>query len=39
VTDHRINFTVHELDRILEGHMEPLIEALAAAQLEERLEE
>ena len=39
VTDHRINFTVHELDRILEGHLEPLIEALAAAQLEERLEE
>lgn len=39
VTDHRINFTVHELDRILEGHLEPLIDALAAAQLEERLEE
>ncbi|HUF30815.1 MAG TPA: peptide chain release factor-like protein, partial [Gemmatimonadaceae bacterium] len=39
VTDHRINFTVHELERILEGNLEPLIEALASAQLEERLEE
>jgi peptide chain release factor 1 len=39
VTDHRINFTVHDLDRILEGELDPLVEALGAAQLEERLQE
>ncbi|HSJ62387.1 MAG TPA: peptide chain release factor 1 [Gemmatimonadaceae bacterium] len=39
VTDHRINFTVHDLDRILEGELHPLVEALGAAQLEERLQE
>jgi peptide chain release factor 1 len=39
VTDHRINFTLHDLDRILEGELEPLVDALGQAQLEERLEE
>jgi peptide chain release factor 1 len=39
VTDHRINFTVHDLDRILEGELEPIVEALGQAQLEELLEE
>jgi peptide chain release factor 1 len=39
VTDHRINFTVHDLDRILEGEMDAIVEALGAAQLEERLQE
>jgi peptide chain release factor 1 len=39
VTDHRINFTLHDLDRILEGELEPLVTALGQAQLEERLEE
>jgi peptide chain release factor 1 len=39
VTDHRINFTMHDLDRVLEGELEPLVEALGQAQLEERLRE
>ncbi|MBI4368527.1 MAG: peptide chain release factor 1 [Candidatus Omnitrophica bacterium] len=29
VTDHRINFTLHSLSDILDGHLEELIEALA----------
>jgi peptide chain release factor 1 len=37
VTDHRIGLTIHELDRTLEGDIEPLIEALALAGVEERL--
>ncbi len=28
VTDHRINLTLHSLDRVIEGEVEPLIEAL-----------
>ena len=39
VTDHRINLTMHGLDRVLEGELEPLVEALGQAQLEERLRE
>jgi peptide chain release factor 1 len=37
VTDHRINFTIHELSRTLEGELDPLIEALAMAEVEEKL--
>ena len=37
VTDHRINYTVHELDRVLDGALDELIEALAVADVEERL--
>ena len=37
ITDHRINFTVHELTRTLGGEIEPLIDALALADVEERL--
>jgi peptide chain release factor 1 len=37
VTDHRINYTVHELDRVLDGELDELIEALAVADVEERL--
>ncbi len=37
VTDHRINFTIHELSRTLDGELDPLIEALAMAEVEERL--
>jgi len=37
VTDHRINFTVHELDRVLDGELDELIDALAIADVEERL--
>jgi peptide chain release factor 1 len=37
VTDHRINYTVHELDRVLDGELGELIDALAVADVEERL--
>jgi len=30
VTDHRIGLTLHELDRVMEGGIEPLIDALSA---------
>ncbi|MEX0979977.1 MAG: peptide chain release factor 1 [Gemmatimonadota bacterium] len=39
VTDHRINLTLHRLEEILDGDMDELLEALALAQEEERLEE
>ena len=28
ITDHRINFSIMELDRVMEGNLEPIIEAL-----------
>jgi peptide chain release factor 1 len=37
VTDHRINLTLHQLDAILEGDLDDLIEALRAAGLRERI--
>jgi peptide chain release factor 1 len=37
VTDHRINYTVHELERVLGGELDPLLEQLALADVEERL--
>lgn len=37
VTDHRIGLTLHSLPRIMEGELEPVIEALARADHEERL--
>jgi len=43
VTDHRIGLTLHELDRVMEGAIDPLIEALTAhhqaALLESQREE
>ena len=36
VTDHRIGFTSHNLPAILDGAVEPLIEALRLAEVEER---
>jgi peptide chain release factor 1 len=38
VTDHRIGLTMHELSRILEGEIGPIIEALRQADIEERLD-
>jgi peptide chain release factor 1 len=32
VTDHRINLTIHQLDSVLDGALDPLIEALATAE-------
>jgi peptide chain release factor 1 len=39
VTDHRINLTLHELTRVLNGEIDPFIEALKVADVEERLGE
>jgi peptide chain release factor 1 len=37
VTDHRIGLQRHDLQRVLDGHIEPFIEALQMADVEERL--
>jgi len=37
VTDHRIGFTLHQLDRVLEGELDPLINALKEHDRETRL--
>jgi peptide chain release factor 1 len=39
VTDHRIGLTLYKLDRIIDGEIEELIEALSVADQEERLKE
>ena len=39
VTDHRINLTLHELTKVLNGEIEPFIEALRVADIEEKLGE
>jgi peptide chain release factor 1 len=39
ITDHRINFTSHDLTRIMDGDIGKLIEALKLADTEERLAE
>ena len=36
VTDHRINLSVHNLDDVLNGHIEPLVEALRMASRQEQ---
>lgn len=37
LTDHRINLTVYSLDKVMEGEMEEILEALAAYDQAERL--
>jgi peptide chain release factor 1 len=37
VTDHRIGFTVNTLDRVMEGEMEPIIDALIHFDQEQKL--
>jgi len=39
VTDHRIKLTLHQLDAILGGDLDDLVEALRAAGMEERLQQ
>jgi peptide chain release factor 1 len=39
VTDHRINFTAHNLPAVLEGDLDALTDALVAADMAERLAE
>lgn len=38
VTDHRVNVTIHQLDRFMEGEIEPVLEPLRAAFEAERLQ-
>jgi peptide chain release factor 1 len=37
ITDHRIGFTTHDLSGVMDGHIEPIVEALRLADVEERL--
>ncbi len=37
VTDHRINFSIMELDRVMDGGLEPIIEALITEDLKRKL--
>lgn len=37
VTDHRIGFTIQQLDRVMEGKLEPVIEALITAEQKKAL--
>ena len=39
VTDHRIKLTVHNLDQVLDGDLNDVIEALRLADQEERLQD
>jgi peptide chain release factor 1 len=39
VTDHRIGLTLHELQRVIDGEIDPFIDALRLADVEERLRE
>ena len=38
VTDHRIGLTVHNIPAIMSGEIDPVVEALAAADRAERLQ-
>ncbi|GJG84887.1 peptide chain release factor 1 [Gemmatimonadetes bacterium T265] len=37
VTDHRIGLTLYDLPRVMDGDLAPLVDALAVAEVEERL--
>jgi len=39
IADHRIGFKAHNLDQVLDGELEPVIQALLDADLAERLSE
>jgi peptide chain release factor 1 len=39
VTDHRIGFTMHQLDQVIEGKLEPFVEALTSHFQSEKLKE
>ena len=38
VTDHRIGFTIQQLDRVMEGKLEPVVEALITEDQKRLLE-
>ncbi|MBN1417147.1 MAG: peptide chain release factor 1 [Planctomycetes bacterium] len=37
VTDHRVGFTIHDLEGVLQGGLDPIVDALRAREREERL--
>ena len=37
LTDHRVNLTLYSLDRLIEGELDPLMDALREHDMEERL--
>ncbi|MFL5606022.1 MAG: peptide chain release factor 1 [Gemmatimonadaceae bacterium] len=37
ITDHRIGFTTHDLSGVMDGHIEPIVDALKLADVEEQL--
>ena len=39
ITDHRIGFKAHNLDQVLDGDLDPMFDALAAADRQARLQE
>jgi peptide chain release factor 1 len=39
VTDHRIGFTINQLDRVMEGKLEPVVEALITEDQKRKLEQ
>ena len=39
ITDHRINFSIMELDRVMEGNLDPIIEALITEDQRRKIEE
>lgn len=39
VTDHRIGLTLHQLDQVMEGKLEPIVEALTAYYQSEKLKQ
>lgn len=39
IADHRINFKAHNLDQVLDGELDPLFDALAAADKQSRLQQ
>ncbi len=39
IADHRINFKAHNLDQVLDGDLDPLLDALAAADKQSRLQQ
>ncbi len=38
VTDHRVNLTLHQLDRVLDGDLDAIVDALATKRQQEQLE-
>jgi peptide chain release factor 1 len=37
ITDHRVGFKAHNLDQVLDGDLQAVVDALVAADLEDRL--